>query len=99
MAANPLIASRFAQEFQVISGSFVEIDPTLAWTSLTIDYGNSGSEGDIPSRSFVNTITQTPVGEVALILPQSFELMFTQDPLPDLGDDLRCSVRWINRRM
>lgn len=95
MALNPLIASRFAQSFTIESGS-ANISSRVAWASVTIDYGNEGSEVEPPSRGYVGSVNASAYGFVALILPISNESIFVQEPL-DEDAELRCSVKWLNR--
>lgn len=101
MAFNPVIATRFASSYSVVSGSGpVEIESTIAWPSITVDYGNEGSETEPPTRSYVGIVNYSETNStnlgtgVAILLPLSNESIFVPDPILET---IRCSVKWIKR--
>lgn len=96
----PVVATRFASGYTVVSGSGpVEIESLICWPSVTVDYGNEGSETEPPTRTYTGVIdysdtNSASLGEgVTILLPLSNESIFE----PEESTDDRVSVKWLNR--
>ena len=81
MPVVPLIASHDPIEILTVSGGPVELDnPTLAFSTVGVDYGNKGDDTEPPTLSYINEVDDTETNDpgnlgnkVGILLPLSAE--------------------------
>jgi hypothetical protein len=79
LGLNPLIITRSAKSYTVVSGGAIDITSLVAWPVIAVDYGNVGDETNPPSRVYINEVDDSETNstwygnKIAVLLPVSEE--------------------------
>jgi hypothetical protein len=79
LGLNPLIITRSAKSYSIVSGGGIDITSTVAWPIIAVDYGNVGDETNPPSRVYINEVDDSETNstwygnKLGVLLPVSDE--------------------------